>query len=240
MSRLYCGSCGWNYRDWKARFYPKDVAQGKWLSYYSGYFDTVEINNSFYRLPEKKTFENWRSQTPDGFVFAVKASRYLTHIKKLKDPKQPLERLLSHSSGLAEKRGPILYQFPPRWHVDLERLECFLRLLPASDRHVFEFRDETWQVEEVWSLLEKYNTGYCVMDSPWLPLHVRTTAAFSYVRMHSGGEESHGNYTDERLSEWARRVEDLLARGDVYVYFNNDQYGYAVDNAAALRDLVEG
>lgn len=239
MSRFYCGACGWNYNHWKNTFY-EDVKQADWLSHYAATFDTVEINNSFYRLPETSTFERWRDQTPDNFVFAVKASRYLTHIKRLADPEEPLQRLLDRSSGLGGKRGPILYQFPPNWKPELDRLEQFLALLPPDTRSVFEFRDDRWQSAAVWSLLERYNAAYCVMDSPGLPLHLKTTAGFSYVRMHSGGEATRGNYTDEALATWAGRVNEMLKLGDVYVYFNNDNNTYAVYNALTLRKMVLG
>lgn len=239
MARLYCGACGWNYPHWKLRFYPAGVPQRKWLDYYSQRFDTVEINNSFYRLPEKSTFERWRGESPEDFIFAVKASRYLTHVKKLKEPEEPLQRILTHSEGLREKRGPLLYQFPPNWGIDLERLESFLRLLPGDVRHVFEFRNDSWQNETVWSLLGRYSAAYCIMDSPGLPLHLRTTAAFSYIRMH-GSAEPGGNYTDDLLAAWARRIGDLLALGDVYIYFNNDYDGHAVWNALTLRRMVTG
>ena len=240
MSRLYCGTSGWNYPHWRILFYPKGVPQSKWLSYYSERFDTVEINNSFYRLPAEETFRAWHDESSDGFTFAVKASRYLTHMKKLKDPEDPLDNVLSHSAALGEKRGPILYQLPPYWHVNLERLESFLKLLPTELRHVLEFRDDSWHCEEVWSLLLKYCAGYCIMDAPGLPLHLKMTSDFSYIRMHSGGVETAGNYTDEHLDIWAHRVEDLLRQGDVYVYFNNDYRGYAVRNALKLKELIEG
>lgn len=235
MPKLYCGACGWNYKHWRGVFYPKDQPQRKWLEYYAQYFDTVEINNSFYMLPERTTFEKWRDQTPPEFTFAVKANRYLTHIKKLHNPEEPLQRLLEHSQGLGEKRGPILYQFPPGWGIDLPRLEQFLEMLPPEPRSVFEFRNNTWQNEEVWRLLERYSAAYCIMDSPGLPLHLRTTTDFSYIRMHSGGEETAGNYTDEHLKEWAVRIKAMLELGDVYVYFNNDYRGYAVENALELK-----
>ncbi len=240
MPNLYCGTSGWNYKHWREVFYPKGLAQDKWLAYYSGEFDTVEINNSFYRLPERLTFQKWREATPEGFLFAVKASRYLTHIKKLQDPEEPLSNILSHSEGLGEKRGPILYQFPPGWARDLERLEAFLKLLPTEVRHVFEFRNSTWQCEEVWSLLARYGCAYCVMDSPGLPLHLVTTTGFSYIRMHSGGEDTGSNYTQEHLAVWAERVTQMLAKGDVFIYFNNDWHGYAVGNARDLKRMVGG
>ncbi len=240
MSRLYCGTSGWNYQHWRGIFYPENLPSREWLAHYAGVFDTVEINASFYRLPERKTFEKWRSETPDRFTFAVKASRYLTHVKKLADPEEALERLLNHSDGLAQKRGPILFQFPPNWSIDLTRLEAFLKLLPTGLRAAFEFRNDTWHTEDLWSLLSRYGAAYCMMDSPGLPLHVKQTAGFSYVRMHSGGEVTHGNYTKKALSLWAKRITDMLRDGDVYIYFNNDIHGYALHNALALRKVVVG
>ncbi|MCE5315418.1 MAG: DUF72 domain-containing protein [Armatimonadota bacterium] len=236
--RLYCGTSGWNYNDWRGRFYPENLPQSEWLEYYSRVFDTVEINNSFYRLPEISTFEKWRFQTPDNFTFAVKASRYLTHIKRLKDPEEPLERLLAHSSGLADKRGPVLYQFPPNWRMNLERLEAFLKILPRDVRHVFEFRDDSWHNDEVWSMLSRYSAAYCVMDAPGLPQHMKITADFAYIRMHSGGEATHSNYTRGHLTSCAHHIEDFLARGDTYIYFNNDYNAYAVENALSLRKML--
>lgn len=237
MPRLYCGTSGWNYKHWCGVFYPKNIPQYCWLGYYAGRFDTVEINNSFYRLPSVETFSDWRVQVPEEFIFAVKASRYLTHLKKLKDPEEPLDNVLSHSAELREKRGPILYQLPPKWHADLERLEHFLQLLPRDLRHVIEFRDNTWQREDVWAMLDRYSVGYCIMDGMGLPTHIKTTSDFSYVRMHSG--ENDGSYSDRQLQEWTDRVKDLLTRGDVYVYFNNDYMGYAVENALDLKKMVE-
>lgn len=239
MSRLYCGTCGWNYRHWKDTFY-KAIPQKMWLEHYAASFDTVEINNSFYRLPEKCTFEKWHCETPAGFVFAVKASRYLTHIKKLKDSWEPLHNILENSSGLGKKLGPILFQFPPNWEMDLDRLESFLRMLPSGMRFAFEFRDDSWQNERVWSILAGYDASYCIMSSPGLPLYLKTTTDFSYIRMHSGGDEASGNYTDQHLGKWAGWVEEMLRRGDVYVYFNNDYNTYAVYNALTLRKMVAG
>jgi uncharacterized protein YecE (DUF72 family) len=236
MSRLYCGTSGWIYQHWRGVFYPEGLGQAKWLQYYAGRFDTVEINNSFYRLPEKSTFGRWRDESPPGFTFSVKASRFLTHMKKLKDPEDPLRRVLENSEGLGPKRGPILYQLPPNWHANLDRLERFLAILPAGVRHVFEFRDDTWQREDVWSLLERYSAGYCIMDSPGLPLHIRSTADFSYIRMHYGLDN--GDYGRRQLIWWSNTVKKLLEHGDVYIYFNNDQSGCAVKDALALIHLV--
>ncbi|MEN6357420.1 MAG: DUF72 domain-containing protein [Armatimonadota bacterium] len=239
MTKLYCGTSGWNYSDWRGRFYPDDLPQSRWLEYYSSVFDTVEINNSFYRLPEESTFEKWRDQTPDGFTFAVKASRYLTHIKRLKEPEEPLNRLLTHSVGLGDKRGPILYQFPPNWKMDLDRLEYFLQILPKDVRHVFEFRDESWHNDLLWSMLADYHVAYCIMDAPGLPQHMKSTCDFTYIRMHSGGEATHGKYTQGHLNSCARHIENFLKNGDVYIYFNNDYMGYAVENALSIKKLLD-
>ncbi len=238
-SRLYCGACGWNYGSWRGRFYPEKLPQKNWLSFYADRFDTVEVNNSFYRLPSKETFEHWRDAVGGGFTFAVKASRYLTHLKRLIDPEEPLTRILDNSAGLGDKRGPILYQFPPNWAMDPGRLEHFLKLLPSKARHAFEFRDGSWQNDQVWSLLARYGCAYCVMDSPGLPLHLKTTADFTYIRMHSGKAEN-TDYSKAELAAWADRVREFLAHGDVYIYFNNDSQAFAVNNALALREMVEG
>jgi uncharacterized protein YecE (DUF72 family) len=236
--RFYCGTSGWNYRHWVDIFYPRALPQSKWLQRYAQDFDTVEINNSFYRLPSQETFEDWESQAPEGFTFAVKASRYLTHMRKLKDPEEPLGRILGNAEGLGQKLGPLLYQLPPGWRVNLERLEGFLSILPENLRHVMEFRGETWHTESVFDLLQKYNVAYCTMSAPGLPCHILRTADFSYIRMHNGGWDTEGNYTDESLGWWAERCGELLDQGDLYIYFNNDYKGFALWNALKLKELV--
>ncbi|MGI6294718.1 MAG: DUF72 domain-containing protein [Armatimonadota bacterium] len=238
MSRLFIGTSGWNYKHWRGVFYPDELAESEWLHHYSQTFHSVEINNSFYRLPEKKTFEAWYAQTPDDFTFSVKASRYLTHTKKLHEPEEALQRLLDHVAGLSDKLGIILYQLPPRWHVDLDRLDHFLGLLPPHPRSAFEFRDNSWQCEAVWSLLQQHGVAYCIMDSPGLPLHIKTTCDYSYIRLHSGGELTASDYTTKHLQEWAARIRRLLNNGDVYAFFNNDTRGYALKNASDLISFL--
>jgi uncharacterized protein YecE (DUF72 family) len=196
------------------------------------------VNNSFYRLPERNVFENWARSTPPGFTFAVKASRFLTHLKRLKEPEEPLERLLSRAEGLGAKLGPILYQLPPWWNLNLERFRHLLPLLPRSLRHVFEFRDESWQTDVVYDLLREHNVGYCIMSSPALPCKLISTADFAYIRMHDGGPATESSYADDALARWADVVRDFLRFGDVYVYFNNDSKGYAVRNALRLREML--
>ena len=234
----YIGTSGWNYNHWVDVLYPKGLPQSQWLARYGEEFDTVEINNSFYRLPERKTFEQWARSSPPGFTFAVKASRFLTHMKKLKDPEEPLNRILSHAAGLGAKLGPVLYQLPPWWKVNLERLRGFLALLPKDVRSVFEFRDPTWQTEPVFDLLREYGAGYCVMSAPDLPLRLVATSDFAYIRMHNGGGETEGCYTEESLQWWSEQVRGFLHSGDAYCYFNNDYEGYAIRNAARLKELL--
>ncbi|MDO8682656.1 MAG: DUF72 domain-containing protein [Armatimonadota bacterium] len=234
--RLYIGTSGWNYKHWIGILYPKSSPSSQWLSIYSNRFDTVEVNNSFYRLPERSVFESWARSSPDNFIFAVKASRFLTHMKKLKDPEEPLNRMVDHAEGLGKKLGPILYQLPPWWKVNADRLRAFLAILPKNLRHVFEFRDASWQTDSVFDLLREYGAGYCIMSAPDLPLHLISTAGFVYIRMHSGGAETEGCYTDDALRWWADRVADFMIDNDVYVYFNNDYKGYAVQNAETLKE----
>lgn len=232
------GTSGWNYDHWKGVFYPKEMPSHEWLGFYARHFDTVEINYSFYHWPEREAFEKWRRDTPEGFVFAVKASQYLTHRKKLKDAQEPLRRTFDHARGLGEKLGPILYQLPPRWKANLDRLRQFLSLLPEDIRHVIEFRDPSWQVEEVYSLLQEHGVGYCIMSAPDLPKVLKVTASFAYVRMHNGGCDTGGNYEDVQLEWWAEQIVGWLRDADVYVYFNNDASGFAVKNALRLREMV--
>ena len=238
--KAFIGTSGWNYDHWSGVFYPKGLASTEWLKYYDKYFSTVELNYSFYRLPDRENFEEWRSETSGGFTFAVKASRYLTHRKKLKDPEEPLSRIIGNARGLGEKLGPILYQLPPRWKVNIDRLREFLALLPTDVRHVMEFRDESWLVDEVFDLLREHSVGLCIMSAPGLPRIMKVTAPFVYIRMHSGGEDTEGNYEEPQLEWWAEQVTNFLKDIDVYVYFNNDYKGFAVKNALRLKELVEG
>lgn len=236
--RLLIGTSGWNYEHWRGLFYPRNIRGSDWLEFYSRYFATVEINYSFYRLPEASSFDAWREQVPDDFTFAVKASRYLTHRKKLKDPQEPIDRLFSRARHLGPKLGPALYQLPPRWHANVDRLHEFLSLLPTDVRHAVEFRDPSWLIDPVFELLTQYSVGYCMMSAPDLPLVMKVTAPFAYIRMHNGGHETDGNYEEPHLKWWAQAVLSLLETADVYVYFNNDQQGFAVRNALRLAELT--
>ncbi len=236
--RLWVGTSGWVYDHWIGKLYPPEMKPARWLAHYAQHFPTVEINFTFYRLPERATFEQWRDQTPPGFLFAVKASRYLTHLKRLNDPEEPLDRLLDRATGLGDKLGPILFQLPHTYHLRLDKLDPFLEALGRhpGHRYVFEFRHDSWLVPEVYSRLERVGAALCVPVGPGVPFEVRATAPFSYVRMHAG---EHGTgYTPREIATWTRHVEDLQRQTEeVFVYFNNDTGGHALVDAA--RFLVK-
>ncbi|BAY49073.1 hypothetical protein SAMD00079811_67020 [Scytonema sp. HK-05] len=239
MGKLQIGTSGWVYKHWMGIFYPSHLPSDQQLSFYAQHFSTVEINFSFYRLPERSVFESWREQTPSGFLFAVKGSRYLTHMKKLKDPQEPLSRLMERVEGLQEKLGPILFQFPHTWHLNLERLQPFLELLQTypQQRFTFEFRHSSWLIPQVYKLLENAGAALCLPVSPTVPLDVRLTAPWTYIRMHTG---QYGvGYSDEELSIWANRIRLFLQQeADVYIYFNNDPDGHAIHDAQQLCKLL--
>jgi uncharacterized protein YecE (DUF72 family) len=212
------------------------------LDFYLQHFDTVELNNSFYRLPTASAFECWRDATPANFIFAVKASRFITHNKKLKDPENALENLLPRAAHLGPKLGPILFQLPPKWRVNVERLRNLLAILPRDLRYAFEFRELSWMNAEVNELLKEFNAAFCIYELAGYHSPFEVTADFTYVRLHGPAAGKYqGSYSDERLGQWARRIEtwakELKA---VYVYFDNDQAGYAANNALTLKRMVFG
>ena len=236
---IHIGTSGWHYNHWKGTFYPKDLPASRFLEHYTGHFGIAEINNSFYRLPEKKTLAEWRDTTPDGFVFAAKASRYLTHMKKLKDPEEPLKRLLDRLEVLEDKLGPILFQLPPRWRMNAERLEEFLAVLPEGHRYAFEFRDASWFDERVYGMLAERSAAFCICDLGGETSPKRTTADFAYVRLHGPEGAYEGRYGEKRLSEWARSLSGWVREGkEVYCYFDNDEAGYAAQDALELRRMM--
>ena len=239
MARRWIGTSGWVYKEWQGLFYPPRLPGSEQLAFYAGHFETVEINFSYYRLPERSVFEGWRRQSPPDFLFAVKGSRYLTHMKKLKDPEEPLARLMDHAGGLGEKLGPILFQFPSQWRRNQERIEHFMdALLPhAPQRFAFEFRHPSWLVPEVYALLERAGAALCLPVGWGIPVDARRTADWSYVRMHGG--EPGPCFRDDELAPWAGRIRGYLAEGAAtYVYFNNDTRGCAVRDARRLREML--
>lgn len=234
------GCSGWNYRDWRGIFYPDGLAAKDWFGCYARTFDTVEINASFYRLPSVDQFGKWRAQAPPGFRYAVKASRYITHNKKLKEPDEALALMIGHARHLKAYLGPILYQLPPRWKLDRERLEAFLKLLPRGLVHVMEFRDESWMTDEVLALLDAHGVGFCTHDMKGMKVPRRASGKAAYVRFHGTAEEKyHGRYTPRALRGWADWLLGEAESGrDAWAYFNNDYGGDAIADALALRRMV--
>ncbi len=246
MPALWVGTSGWVYRHWMGPFYPEKLPSEQLLPFYARHFGTVEINFSYYRLPARATFEAWRRQTPAGFQFAVKASRYLTHLKKLKDPEDPLKRLMHSAGGLQEKLGPVLFQLPGWWTLNFERLRQLFDVLQAypGQRWAFELRHKSWLVDEVFDLLGEHDAALCLPVGWGIPLASRRTASWSYVRFHSG--EHTGSFPDAELRPWAERIRgELDAGADVYAYFNNDALAPelgglpgATTNAVRLSEML--
>lgn len=233
------GTSGWVYPHWKGLFYPQGLSQSAWFQYYTRYFDTVEINNTFYRLPGQKTFDVWREQAPPGFLYAVKANRYLTHIRRLQNCTEPLIRFLDRTRRLGEHLGPILYQLPPRWKPNVARLAAFLDLLPPDLVHVFEFRDPRWFTEPVFELLRQHRVGFCLYHMPTQETPHVVTAPVIYIRFHGMGMLYGGSYPDPILAQWATRIHAWTRAGhQVYAYFNNDAHAHAVHNARRLLELL--
>lgn len=238
--QLRIGCSGWQYKHWRGDFYPADVPSTKWFEYYAARFDTVEINNTFYRLPERETFASWAMRAPMRFLFAVKASRFLTHMKKLKDPEEPIDRLFTRMRALRTHLGPVLYQLPPGWKVDRGRLEHFLQALPKDVQHVVEFREPSWYADDVTAMLEKYGVARCLHDMKGSATGRERVGPFVYVRFHGAGGSYTGAYPADRLERWAEWLGEQRRQGfDVYAYFNNDVGGHAPRDAVTLRRFLE-
>lgn len=233
------GTSGWSYPHWRKRFYPEDLRLVELLHHYGQTFSTVEINTSFYHLPSAQVFENWRRAVPSGFVFAVKASRYLTHVKKFKDAEESWDRLYTNLLSLEEKLGPVLFQCPPNWSRNTDRLREFVRLLPEGRLFAFEFRHPSWFEEDVYKVLTEAKAALCLADSPKYPLQIEVTAPFVFIRFHGGRAGAGSEYSDEELGSWANRIGEFKTEGlDIYAYFNNDAAGYAVRNALSLERML--
>ena len=238
-ARIRVGCSGWHYDDWRGRVYPAGLARSGWLSYYSGIFDTVELNNTFYRLPGESAITRWFAVTGSEFIFAVKGSRYITHVRRLEGVEAAVREFMERLTPLGSKLGPVLWQLPPRMSRDDTCLEAFLRLLPPSPRNVIEFRHISWRNESIYSMLRAYGVAACLVDTPDFRSPAIATTDFIYVRFHGTGSLYSGNYEREQLERWAVDIRDL-SQGvrPVYAYFNNDVNAYAVDNALTLRRLL--
>ncbi|MFF4348197.1 DUF72 domain-containing protein [Streptomyces sp. NPDC001530] len=231
---LFVGTSGWQYKDWRGVLYAEGLPLRLWLEEYAARFATVEINNAFYRLPSRENFESWRERTPPDFVIALKASRYLTHIKRLRDPEEPVHRLMTHAAGLGDRLGPVLLQLPPTLHADPGLLDDCLARFPSGTRIAVEPRHDSWWTPEVRKVLESRGAALCwadVLSRPVTPLW--RTADWGYLRFHEGSARQWPRYGHQSLTTWLRRITDTWPDdADVYAYFNNDVH------AAAVRDAV--
>lgn len=227
------GTSGWQYKSWKQRFYPSNIAQHDWLYFYVSHFQTVEINNSFYRLPSEDIFSKWAMSAPDDFIFSPKMSRYLTHLKKLKDPQEAIFRFLNNTKALGEKMGPILIQLPPNLEIKLKALDESLSCFPSSVKVAVEFRHPSWFVLETKSILEKYGAALCLADKKGIITPIWKTTNWSYIRFHFGNSSSYsGCYKRKDLDRWAQLVGQNWTKDEtVYAYFNNDPLGCAIRDA---------
>ncbi len=236
---VHIGTSGWHYKHWKGPFYSEKLPASRMLEHYTKHFDTVELNNTFYRLPVESGVEQWRTSTPAGFCFAAKGSRFLTHMKKLKDPGPGIDKFFERVDRLGRKLGPIVWQLPPWWEANAERLQEFLTLLPPRHKYAFELRNPTWHNAEIYSILKRHNAAFCIFEIAGMFSGIEITANFTYVRLHGPGGAYQGSYSDAVLQRWAAQVRDWDRdlRG-VYVYFDNDQAAYAVENALMLKRMV--
>ncbi len=236
---ILIGTSGWNYDHWQGPFYPEDLANSKWLDFYSKTFSTVEVNNSFYQLPAEKTFKSWRENTPAGFTFAVKASRYITHMKKLKDPGEALTKFFKRVEILGDKMGPVLFQLPPRWKANPERLRAFIKLLSRDHRYTFEFRDNSWWHSEIFQILSDANAAFCIYELAGVISPREITADFIYIRLHGPGDKYQGQYDNRTLAGWTGAFANWIKKvNTIYCYFDNDQNGYAAQDAARLQEMT--
>jgi uncharacterized protein YecE (DUF72 family) len=239
-AKLRIGTSGWHYKHWRGLFYPEKLSFPEMFFWYARHFDTVEINNSFYQLPSPEVFTKWREDAPPAFTFAVKASRFITHWKKLKDPESAIQAFLASAECLGDKLGPILFQLPPHWHANPSRLEEFLQALPAKHPYVFEFRDESWNAPQIVDILGRYNAALCLHDWRNRDWPIEITADFTYIRLHGPGGSYDGNYSKQQLQAWADRIISWRNRlTNIFVYFNNDIGGHAVTNAQELKKMLK-
>lgn len=235
------GTSGWHYKHWIGRYYPQDIKPAEMLDYYFRDFDTVELNNTFYHLPKESSFQSWRQSVPAKFLFAVKGSRFITHMIKLKDPDRGIWNFMPRAQLLGRKLGPVLWQLPPGWKVNVERLEEFLAKLPRGIRYAFELRNPTWMTDAVYDVLKKYNAAFCIYELAGYHSPIEITAKWSYIRLHGPTQFKYqGSYTDAQLAAWAKRIDDWSSKLDaVYVYFDNDDSAHAAHNALTLKKLVD-
>lgn len=238
---IHIGTSGWSYDHWKGPFYPGDLPGNRMLDYYTRHFHSVEINSSFYRLPEKKILQHWYDSTPRDFLFTAKASRYITHMKKLREPKKTVPVFLDRISILGDKLGPILFQLPPHWHFNAGRLRSFLESLSTEFRYAFEFRDRSWLNPHTYELLSRHAMSFCLYELEGFITPEISTTDFVYVRLHGPGDAYQGSYRRKTLCARAETFTEWVREGKtVWCYFDNDQCGYAARNADQLQGILSG
>lgn len=238
MGKIHVGTSGWHYKHWKERFYPPGLPESKWLDFYAKRFDIVELNNTFYRLPPESAVQSWRDASPGNFRFAVKGSRYITHMKKLRDPGPGLDRFFQRIEPLGPKLGPVLFQLPPHWPPDPSRFAAFLEALSPHHRYAFEFRHPGWNTPEIGKLLAEANAATCIFHLAGYQSPLTLTADFTYIRLHGPGGKYEGSYTESDLRTWAARIREWKLN-DAYVFFDNDQAAHAPLNATRLAELAD-
>jgi uncharacterized protein YecE (DUF72 family) len=241
MTEIRIGTSGWHYKHWKGNFYPEKITAAQMLPWYVRSFRTVEINNSHYRLPTREAVDTWLALTPPDFCFAVKAHRFITHRKKLLDPEQSTLRFFEMADWFRKKLGPILFQLPGQFKANADRLRDFIASLPRGLQYAFEFRDPSWHTETIYKVLRRYGAAFCIFEFAGLKSSFEVTANFVYVRLHGPGHAYQGKYSEFVLQEWAKRLSEWAAQNcDPHIYFDNDQAGYAAQNALELRRMITG
>lgn len=240
MLDIRIGTSGWHYKHWIGRYYPEGTKPAAMLPWYLRDFDTVELNNTFYHLPSEAAFDAWRDAVPAGFRYAVKGSRFITHMIKLKDPERGIVNFVPRAQRLGRKLGPILWQLPPGWNVNVERLDQFLAALPRGIRYAFELRNRSWMTDAVLEVLQKYDAAFCIYDLAGYQSPLEITAGWTYIRLHGPTSSKYqGSYSDRQLEQWAGRIDDWKRKlRAVYVYFDNDDSAYAVNNALTLKEMM--
>jgi uncharacterized protein YecE (DUF72 family) len=231
------GTSGWTYKHWEGIFYPAELPKSKWLEHYCRHFDTVELNASFYRLPKRETFENWKARTPDNFLWSVKGSKFITHTRKLENPSEPLDRLYTATAGLEEKLGVLLFQLPPSLAYNEKILRAFCKTLNPRVRHAIEVRHSSWMNDQAFSLLSEFNIALCMADTAGrYPSCEAMTSDFVYIRLHGSQKLYASEYSEEELRSWAEKVDGW--NRDTFIFFDNDFEGHAVHNAGRLKELL--
>ena len=239
MARALIGVSGWQYPDFSERFYPDELKKSGQLAFYAEHFPTVEINNTFYQLPSEKSIQRWQESVPEYFIFSIKASRYITHMKNLLEPEETLPQFFERISLFGDHCGPILFQLPPRWGVNLDRLRKFLPTLPDGYRYTFELRNQSWLDEAVYAVLREHEVAFCIYEIDFRQSPILTTTDFVYIRLHGPGRAYNDPYDLDALGRWADRIQSWVAGGlDVYCYFDNTYRGYAWENAQTLLSLI--